>query len=324
MMNGINPWVSDLRNSGYRPVSRTGLPPLRSQYHIRGFKLGRIFATLVLVLALTSLLYCSRTVTSYSVMPPIERDYHPGENSSPSHNHLLIISDHYEVQEFFGETFSKNPDVFYSTRPFAPVFSSRENDLNQFKADLLEDYFNCRLKNQSYLYEKAGFNERVGSVTDDVNKSCFENNYCFRHHNRKLCGLCEHGAERDSCEGCGATDARLASQVCSHTKMRAATVELGSCGASCLGRLLSRNDNIKIVAIGCADCSSNVSNCKTENSNYLKSFNHLSFTLNSFNEDRLLALSKVIEYSDHQTKKFLRASKINPKLQKFRRKREAN
>jgi len=318
MMNGINPWVSDLRNSGYRPVSRTGLPPLRSQYHIRGFKLGRVFATLVLALALTSLLYCGRTVTSYSVMPPIERDYHPGENSLHSYNHLLIISDHYEVQEFFGETFSNNPDVFYSTRPFAPVFSSCGNDLNQFKANLLEDYFNCRLKNQSYLYEIVGFNEHMSSVTDDVNESCFENNYCFRNHNRKICDLCEY--EGSGCEGCGATDISLASRVCSHTKVRAATVELGACGALCLDQLLSRNNNIKIVVIGCADCSSNVSNCRTKNSNYLKSFNHLSFTLKSFNEDRVLAFSKILEYSEHQTKNVLQASKINPK---FRRKRDA-
>ena len=105
------------------------------------------------------------------------------DNSLQSYNHLLIISDHYEVQEFFGKTFSNNPDVFYSTRPFAPVFSSCGNDFSQFKANLLEDYFNCRLKNQSYLYEK-GFNEHKGSVMDDVNKSCFENNYCFRLVNK--------------------------------------------------------------------------------------------------------------------------------------------
>ena len=101
------------------------------------------------------------------------------EQSLHPYNHLLIISDHYEVQEFFGDIFSANQDVFYSTRPFAPVFNSCGKSLSQFKANLLDDYFHCRLKNQSYLYKKVGFDENTINLMD-VNKDCFKNNFCFR------------------------------------------------------------------------------------------------------------------------------------------------
>ena len=63
--------------------------------------------------------------------------------------------------------------------------------------------------------------------------------------------MCNPGAEskQSDCAKCGPTEISSASSICSQSKIRAATIKMGRCDASCINQLLNRNSDIKVSSL---------------------------------------------------------------------------
>jgi len=303
-MNGTDPWITDLRRSGYQQtVSRTGLPAL-PQYTLRSFRIfvGKLWVTFLLAVATVSVLYCSKVLQSQKMTIKPKADYQLQEDKQEKSD-ILFISDQLQAHTLLGDIFSNNPDIFYSIHPLLPILDECNSLNGRMKANYMYNHFNCLLMNQSNLFSEVGLSTDPKSHPSPL-RECLTENFCFRKQNLRFCSgrLC-NARHKATADNCGPVDIQLASQYCRRSKLRAVAVGRASCDHDCLQDLTQeRNINVKIVVIDCQNCKDNKKVCPGQLKSFedsLETFEHLPIKLEDLEEDPVAVTKEICKYAGH-------------------------